>query len=133
MKYYILQLGCQMNISDGERVQKVLEGLGYEATEDENEANIVGIIACSVRQKAIDKVYTRIRKWNKLKNERNMLTFVTGCVLPADKQKFLKMFDLVFTMSELPDLPDMIHQYGVVTPAGTQTLDKEFETILNLP
>jgi tRNA-2-methylthio-N6-dimethylallyladenosine synthase len=133
MKYYILQLGCQMNISDGERVQKVLEGLGYEATEDENEANIVGIIACSVRQKAIDKVYTRIRKWNKLKNERNMLTFVTGCVLPADKQKFLKMFDLVFTMSELPDLPDMIRQYGVVTPAGTQTLDKEFETILNLP
>jgi len=122
-----------MNISDGERVQKVLEGLGYEATEDENEANIVGIIACSVRQKAIDKVYTRIRKWNKLKNERNMLTFVTGCVLPADKQKFLKMFDLVFTMSELPDLPDMIRQYGVVTPAGTQTLDKEFETILNLP
>jgi len=133
MKYYILQLGCQMNISDGERVQKVLEGLGYEATEDENEANIVGIIACSVRQKAIDKVYTRIRKWNKLKDKKNMLTFVTGCVLPADKQKFLKLFDLVFTMSELPELPDMIRQYGVVTPVGTQTLDNEFETILNLP
>jgi tRNA-2-methylthio-N6-dimethylallyladenosine synthase len=45
MKYYILQLGCQMNISDGERVQKVLEDLGYEQTEKEEEANIVGIIA----------------------------------------------------------------------------------------
>ncbi len=133
MKYYILQLGCQMNISDGERVQKVLESIGYEATEDEHEANIVGIIACSVRQKAIDKVYTRIKKWNKQKDKKNMLTFVTGCVLPADKQKFLKLFDLVFTMSELKELPNMIRQYGVVTPAGTQTLDRDFETILNLP
>lgn len=127
MKYYILQLGCQMNISDGERVQKVLESLGYEPTEDEREANIAGIIACSVRQKAIDKVYTRIQKWNKWKDKKNMLTFVTGCVLPADKQKFLKQFDLVFTMSELPAFPDMIRQYGVVTPAGVQTLDKVFE------
>ncbi len=127
MKYYILQLGCQMNISDGERVQKVLEGLGYEAADDENEANIVGIIACSVRQKAIDKVYTRIKKWNRQKDKKNMLTFVTGCVLPADKLKFLKLFDLVFTMSELPAFPDMIRQYGIVTPAGMQTLDKDFE------
>ena len=130
MKYHILQLGCQMNISDGERVQKVLESLGYEPTEDEQEANIVGIIACSVRQKAIDKVYTRIQKWNKWKNKKNMLTFVTGCVLPADKQKFLKLFDLVFSMNELPELPDMIRQYGVVTPAGIQTLDSGFENRL---
>ena len=133
MKYHILQLGCQMNISDGERVQKVLESLGFDVTEDENEANILGIIACSVRQKAIDKVYTRVQKWNKWKNKKNLLTFVTGCVLPADKQKFLKLFDLVFAMSELPDLPDMIRQYGIVTPAGIQPLDKEFETLNPLP
>ena len=130
MKYYILQLGCQMNISDGERVQKVLESIGFEPTEDENEANIVGIIACSVRQKAIDKVYTRIKKWNKLKDKKNMLTFVTGCVLPADKKKFLKLFDLVFTMSELPELSNMIRQYGIVTPAGMQPLDSDFENML---
>ena len=130
MKYYILQLGCQMNISDGERVQKVLESIGYEPTEDENEANIVGIIACSVRQKAIDKVYTRIKKWNKLKDKKNMLTFVTGCVLPADKKKFLKLFDLVFTMSELPKLSNMIRQYGIVTPVGMQSLDSDFENML---
>ncbi len=133
MKYFILQLGCQMNISDGERVQKVLESMGFEQTEEEQEANIVGIIACSVRQKAIDKVYTRIQKWNKWKNKKNLLTFVTGCVLPADKQRFLKLFDLVFAMSELPQFPDMIRQYGVVTPAGMQPLDKEFESLNKLP
>jgi tRNA-2-methylthio-N6-dimethylallyladenosine synthase len=122
-----------MNISDGERVQKVLEEMGFEMTDDEREANMVGIIACSVRQKAIDKVYTRIRKWNKWKNKKNLLTFVTGCVLPADKQKFLKLFDLVFAMSELPHLPDMIRQYGIVTPAGMQSLDKDFEHLNKVP
>ncbi len=124
MKYHIVQLGCQMNISDGERVQKVLDEMGFEPTDREEEANLLGVIACSVRQKAIDKVYSRIQKWNKWKNKKNLITFVTGCVLAADREKFLKQFDLVFAMNELPDLPEMIHQYGIVTPAGMQSLDK---------
>lgn len=94
--------------------------MGYSETEDENQADILGIIACSVRQKAIDKVYNRIAKWNKMKNRKSLLTFVSGCILPSDKERFLTLFDLVFPMSELPDLPDMIRQYGIVTPAGLQ-------------
>lgn len=124
MKYHIVQLGCQMNISDGERVQDILDKMGFEPTDNEEEANLLGVIACSVRQKAIDKVYSRIQKWNKWKNKKNLITFVTGCVLPADREKFLKQFDMVFTMSELPTLPEMIQQYGIVTPAGMQSLDK---------
>ncbi|HLO57340.1 MAG TPA: hypothetical protein VK179_01230, partial [Bacteroidales bacterium] len=115
MKYFILTLGCQMNKSDSERVRTVIEGMGYRWTENEDEANILGIIACSVRQKSIDKVYSKIARWNKAKNKRNVVTFVSGCVLPADRDKFLKLFDLVFTMSELPELPEMIRQYGIVT------------------
>jgi tRNA-2-methylthio-N6-dimethylallyladenosine synthase len=115
MKYHILTLGCQMNKSDSERVRTVIEGMGYQWTEDEEEASLLGILACSVRQKSIDKVYSRIARWNKRKNRQNLLTFVSGCVLPADKVKFLKLFDLVFTMSELPDFPDMIRQYGVTS------------------
>jgi len=123
MKYHIVQLGCQMNISDGERVQKVLDQLGFEYTDREEEANLLGVIACSVRQKAIDKVYSRIQRWNKWKNKKNLITFVTGCVLPADREKFLKIFDLVFPISELPSLPDMIYQYGIVSPAAMQSID----------
>jgi len=124
MKYHIVQLGCQMNISDGERVQDVLDKMGFEPTDKEDEANLLGVIACSVRQKAIDKVYSPIQKWNKWKNKKNLITFVTGCVLPADREKFLKQFDMVFAMSELPGLPEMIQQYGIVSPAGMQSLDK---------
>jgi len=113
MKYHILTLGCQMNKSDSERVRTVIEGMGYQWTEDEEEASLLGILACSVRQKSIDKVYSRVARWNIRKNRQNLLTFVSGCVLPVDKVKFLKLFDLVFTMSELPGFPDMIRQYGV--------------------
>ncbi len=118
MKYHIVQLGCQMNISDGERVRKVLEDTGFTLTDKPEEASLIGVIACSVRQKGIDKVYNMISTWNKWKNSRNLLTFVSGCVLPADKEKFLKLFDMVFTMSQLPEVPDMIRQYGIVTPHG---------------
>ncbi len=118
MKYHLITLGCQMNLSDSERVSSVLEGMGYVPTENEEEASLLGMLACSVRQKPIDKVYNKIAQWNKWKNKRNLVTFVSGCILPADKEKFLKSFDLIFPMSELAQLPDMIREYGVVTPAG---------------
>ncbi|MBK9290120.1 MAG: MiaB/RimO family radical SAM methylthiotransferase [Bacteroidetes bacterium] len=125
MKYHLISLGCQMNQSDTERVRTVLGGMGFSETEHENEASILGIIACSVRQKAIDKVYTRIDKWNRMKHQKSLLTFVSGCILPADRERFLKLFDLVFPMSELPELPNMISQYGIVTPAGLLHQDAE--------
>ena len=129
MKYHIVQLGCQMNISDGERVRQVIEGMGFVRTEKEEEAHLLGVIACSVRQKGIDKVYSMVSKWNKWKNSKSLITFVSGCVLPADREQFLKLFDLVFPMSDLPGFPDMIHQYGIVTPAGLQPLDKGIEDL----
>ena len=116
MKYFLLPLGCQMNQSDTERVRTVLHKMGFVQTDNEEEATLLGIIACSVRQKGIDKVYSRIKKWNETKNNRNCITFVSGCILPADRERFLKLFDLVFTMNDLPDLPDMIRQYGIVIP-----------------
>ncbi len=122
--YHIITLGCQMNLSDEERVRSVLSGMGCRWTDDEETADLLGIIACSVRQKAIDKVYARIQRWNRWKNKKALLTFVSGCILPADKLRFLRMFDLVFTMNELPRLPDMVRQYGVAHPAGAGWLNR---------
>ena len=112
-----------MNLSDTERVRTVFQQMGFEPTDNEAEANILGIIACSVRQKGIDKVYGRIEKWNAMKNRQNVITFVSGCILPADRVRFLKLFDLVFTMNELPQLPEMIRQYGIVTPASLKEVN----------
>jgi tRNA-2-methylthio-N6-dimethylallyladenosine synthase len=116
MKYHTVTLGCQMNKSDSERVNAVIEGMGFHWTDNEEDAELLGVIACSVRQKAIDKVYTKIHKWNKWKSKRSLLTFVTGCVLPDDREKFLKQFDMIFQVSDLIEFPNMMRQYGIVTP-----------------
>lgn len=125
MKYFLLPLGCQMNRSDTERVITVLNNMGCEPTDDENDADIIGVIACSVRQKGIDKVYSRILKWNTMKRNRNLITFISGCMLPADRVRFIRLFDIVFTMNELPELPDMIRQYGVMTASSSQIPTEE--------
>lgn len=116
MKYHVITLGCQMNLSDGERVRTVLDGAGLEWVDDEKDAELIGIIACSVRQKAIDKVYNKIHEWNRQKDNRNLITFLSGCILPDDYKKFLKLFDIIFQMKDLPNLPLMIKQYGVSSP-----------------
>ncbi len=120
MKYHIVVLGCQMNISDSQRVKTVFDKLGYKYTENEDEADVLGVVACSVRQKAIDKVYSRIHKWNKMKKKqtRNILTFLSGCVLESDEKKFLKTFDFVFKMGDLDKVPEMISNYGITTPGN---------------
>ena len=109
-----------MNLSDSERVSSVLEAMGYVHTDSEEDANLLGLVACSVRQRAIDRAYSKIHKWNSWKNQKSLLTFATGCVLPTDREQFLKLFDLFFPINELPDLPQMIGQYGIVTPVGLE-------------
>lgn len=123
MRYHLITLGCQMNHSDSERVRTVMEGMGCVWTDREEEADLLGVLACSVRQKAIDRVYGRVHRWNSWKDGRSVLTFVTGCVLAADRQRFLKLFDFVFTMNELPGFPKAIREYGVVTAASLRGVD----------
>ncbi|HJX71155.1 MAG TPA: MiaB/RimO family radical SAM methylthiotransferase [Bacteroidales bacterium] len=130
MKYHLVTLGCQMNKSDSERVRTVLEAMGYQWTDNEQEANLLGILACSVRQKSIDKVYSRIHKWNSWKNQRNLITFLSGCILPADRGKFLKQFDLIFEIAELPQFSEMLSQYGILTPLSYQTNGSPFDKII---
>ena len=121
MKYHLVTLGCQMNISDSGRVKSYIEKvLGGVETANVADAELVGVIACSVRQKAIDKVYNMIAVWNRQRREgHKMTTFLTGCVLPDDREKFLKLFDLVFDMRDLPQfdklLADKVHE-GVYYP-----------------
>lgn len=130
MKYHLITLGCQMNLSDSERVISVLDKAGYTWTDNEEEAGLIGILACSVRQKAIDKVYSRIYKWNKWKNHKNLITFISGCILPNDHEKFLKLFDITFQMKDLPKLPEMISRYGITTPVHLKTgIDPHNENI----
>jgi tRNA-2-methylthio-N6-dimethylallyladenosine synthase len=105
MKYYFWILGCAMNYSDAERVSAVLDGFGFEKTEKEKEANIFIVIACSVRQHAIDRIYGKVKEW---KEKPDLTTILSGCVLETDKKKLSQQFDLIFEIKDINHLSDFI-------------------------
>lgn len=114
MKYYLLPLGCATNKADSERIAAQLEVAGYHPASCEEDANIVGIVACSIRQSAIDRVYHKAHVWNERKKREPFMTFVSGCILPRDEKKFGKIFDMVVKLDEVRELPRILKQSGVL-------------------
>lgn len=108
MKYYLWILGCAMNYSDAERLVSVLESLGYSRTVKEDEADIVFVIACSVRQSAIDRIYGKTKTWRKIKKKRVLKLFLSGCVLEKDQPKMKEIFNEIFDIKDLSNLPGLL-------------------------
>jgi tRNA-2-methylthio-N6-dimethylallyladenosine synthase len=79
-KVYLETFGCQMNVSDSERVASTLEADGYQITPDEDAAEVILFNTCSVREKAEHKLYTRIGQVRKTKQNKTALVGVLGCV-----------------------------------------------------
>jgi len=101
-KYHIITYGCQMNKSDSERIATVLESRGYEPASEINEADLIVVNMCSVRQSAVDRVYGKIRDFAKLKVKNEKLKVVlTGCILKKDRPKFAKGFDQILRFKDL--------------------------------
>ncbi|MDZ7798527.1 MAG: tRNA (N6-isopentenyl adenosine(37)-C2)-methylthiotransferase MiaB [Patescibacteria group bacterium] len=111
MKYYFFILGCQMNTADAERIAALLDSFGFDQTKKEKEADIIITLACSVRQKPIDRIYGKINKWNKEKKKRKILTILTGCLLTQDKKKLKNKFDIIFHIENLSKLPHLIKPF----------------------
>jgi len=82
MKYWIITFGCQMNKSDSERIISVLEKRGYRPASKENEADLIVINVCSIRQSAVNRVYAKVNKYFKKKR-----IILTGCILKEDKKE----------------------------------------------
>jgi tRNA-2-methylthio-N6-dimethylallyladenosine synthase len=115
MKYYIQVFGCQMNESDAERARTVLASMGYKPTIDEGEANLVMIVACAVRQKAVDRIYGRAERWADYRRNRPFITILTGCVLEADKSTMSRMFDYILPIKDIGRLPSLVNT-GTTNP-----------------
>ena len=99
MKYHIITFGCQMNKSDSERVATVLEKKGYLPASKIDEADLIVVNMCSVRQSPVDRVYGLIPKFKQLKTKNSKLkTVLTGCILKKDKNKFREIFDSIWVI-----------------------------------
>jgi tRNA-2-methylthio-N6-dimethylallyladenosine synthase len=113
-KYLIITFGCQMNEHDSEVMAALVENIGYVETFQPEEADLIIINTCAVRQKPEDKVASLLGKFIKLKdNKKNLVIAVAGCMTQQeDLAKYIKErfqhVDLIFGTHALPRLPDLL-------------------------
>ncbi len=99
MKYHIITYGCQMNENDSERIAAQLEKKGYQPAKKIDQADLVVINVCSVRQSAMDRVYSKVKK---LKNPKIILT---GCLLEKDKKQLASQVNEIWPIIDLKISP----------------------------
>jgi tRNA-2-methylthio-N6-dimethylallyladenosine synthase len=113
-KLYIESYGCQMNFADSEVVVSILRNSGYSTTSELNEADLVLINTCAIRDNAEQKVRNRLNTIHLSKSKKpNMKIGVLGCMAERLKQKFLeeeKMVDLVVGPDAYRDLPHLLEE-----------------------
>ncbi|XZF15291.1 tRNA (N6-isopentenyl adenosine(37)-C2)-methylthiotransferase MiaB [Chitinophagaceae bacterium MMS25-I14] len=113
-KFYIESYGCQMNFSDSEIVASILQEEGYGATRNYEEASLILINTCSIREKAEQTVRNRLQAFRKIKEQNpGMLVGVLGCMAERLKAKFLeeeKLVDMVVGPDAYRTLPGLIEE-----------------------
>ncbi|AVR44496.1 tRNA (N6-isopentenyl adenosine(37)-C2)-methylthiotransferase MiaB [Christiangramia fulva] len=128
-KLFIESYGCQMNFSDSEIVASILSKEGYNTTQNLEEADLVLVNTCSIREKAEQTVRKRLEKYNAVKRiNPGMKVGVLGCMAERLKNKFLeeeKIVDLVVGPDAYKDLPNLINEVEAGREAVNVILSKE--------
>jgi tRNA-2-methylthio-N6-dimethylallyladenosine synthase len=134
-KLYLESYGCQMNFSDSEIVASILSKDGYETTSNVEEADLVLLNTCSIRDKAEQTVRKRLKKLNGIKKTSPDLKIgVLGCMAERVREKFFeeeKLVDLVVGPDAYRDLPKLVGEIQEGRNAVNVLLSKE-ETYHNI-
>ena len=113
-KLFLESYGCQMNYSDSEIVASILSKDGYSTTDKAEEADVILVNTCAIRDNAEQRVRQRLKDFKKLKKKNpDMLVGVLGCMAERLKTKFLeeeKIVDMVVGPDSYRDLPNLIGQ-----------------------
>jgi len=128
-KLFIESYGCQMNMNDSEIVAAILDKEGYNTTQILEEADLVLVNTCSIREKAETTVRKRLQKYNAVKKiNKNMKVGVLGCMAERLKEKFLeeeKIVDLVVGPDAYKDIPNLLEEVHQGRDAVNVILSKE--------
>ena len=128
-KVYMESYGCQMNFSDSEIVASILQKEGYVTTIDPEEADLVLLNTCSIRDKAEQTVRKRLSQFNVLKKEKpEMKIGVLGCMAERVREKFFeeeKLVDMVVGPDAYRDLPHLLNDLEDGRKAVNVLLSKE--------
>ena len=129
-KVHVKSFGCQMNVYDSHRMADTLAPAGFSETARIDDADLVILNTCNIREKAVDKVYSEIGRMRELKDAaaaqgRQVLIAVAGCVAQAEGKEIIRrtdVVDLVVGSQNYHRLPAMIARLQ----AGAQLVDTEF-------
>ncbi len=128
-KLFLESYGCQMNFSDSEIVASILNEQGYNTTLKQEEADLILLNTCSIREKAEQTVRMRLSQFKNLKKEKPNLTVgVLGCMAERLKTKFLEeehLVDLVVGPDAYRDLPNLLKETDGGRDAINVILSKE--------
>lgn len=128
-KMFIESYGCQMNFSDSEIVASILADQGYNTTQNLEEADLVLVNTCSIRDKAEQTVRKRLEQYNAIKKiNPKMKVGVLGCMAERLKEKFLeeeKIVDLVVGPDAYKDIPNLLNEVEEGRDAINVILSKE--------
>jgi len=127
--FYIESYGCQMNFADSEVVASILQGEGFGATRNIEDADLIFINTCSIREKAEQTVRKRLTEFKKLKkNNKQLLIGVLGCMAERLKSKFLeeeKLVDIVVGPDAYRSLPSLVMEAAGGQKAVNVLLSRE--------
>ena len=137
-RLYISTFGCQMNEYDSARMADVLRvSSGLELTDEPEQADVILLNTCSVREKAQEKVFSQLGKWRLLKRRKPGLVIgVGGCVASQEGEGILgraPFVDLVFGPQTIHRLPDMIAALGATGRPQVDVSFPEIEKFDRLP
>ncbi|MDS9946081.1 MAG: tRNA (N6-isopentenyl adenosine(37)-C2)-methylthiotransferase MiaB, partial [Planktomarina sp.] len=125
-KLFIKTYGCQMNVYDSERMAETLGAQGYVQTQIADDADMILLNTCHIREKAAEKIYSELGKFRSLKDAKpNLKIGVAGCVAQAEGAEIIRrqpMVDLVVGPQSYHKLPQMEAQ----VQAGYRALDTDF-------
>lgn len=111
---YVSTYGCQMNVNDSERMLSLLEMANYTPVTSPEQADLVIINSCSVREKPVHKVYSEVGTLRKLKARNpNLKIGVGGCVGSQEKENLIKnqpLIDFVFGTDNIDQLPELVRR-----------------------
>ncbi len=128
-KLFIESYGCQMNFSDSEIVASILANEGYNTTQNMEEADLVLVNTCSIRDKAEQTVRKRLEQYNAIKKiNPTMKVGVLGCMAERLKDKFLeeeKIVDMVVGPDAYKDIPNLLKEVDEGRDAINVILSKE--------
>ncbi|MFY0603856.1 MAG: tRNA (N6-isopentenyl adenosine(37)-C2)-methylthiotransferase MiaB [Flavobacteriaceae bacterium] len=128
-KLFIESYGCQMNMNDSEIVASILAKEGFNTTQSLEEADLVLVNTCSIREKAETTIRNRLKKYNAVKKVNpKMKVGVLGCMAERLKEKFLeeeKIVDLVVGPDAYRDLPNLLEEINAGRDAINVILSKD--------